>query len=109
VNLRDQLQTDLETLIFNLEDFGQTVSYQAKAGGAAVSLTAIVNPGRGEEYRGSDALDVRASLLALVADVTDLRTGDTFTFGGDVWAVVSGEKVIDGRVWRAEISRTAYT
>ncbi len=108
MGLRDQLQADLEALAFNVDDFARVVTYRPVDGGAATTVRAVIMPGRGEEYRGSDAYDVRATLLVLASEVSTLSSGDVFEFDGDDWAVVSGERGVDGKVWRAQISRTAY-
>jgi len=86
-------------LIKMYESFGEAVTIES------VGATAIFNFGKGEGYKGSDALGHDATMRVRISEIAEINAGDSIMRGAETWQVIDGDKSIDGLEWIALVSK----
>lgn len=103
MTLKTQMQADLASVFYNTDDFAETVTY-TPAGGAGISVVAIIDYGRDDED-GADDLGQNAKIRIMVSSVATVTAGDTITIGANTWEVHYARLSEDGLEWIADISK----
>jgi hypothetical protein len=85
-------------------EFSETVTYKP-VGAEAKSANAIIEYGKGDEYKGADSYGVRAIMRVCLSEIAQPGRKDEVTIGTDIWVVIGADRSSDGLEWIVEINK----
>jgi len=92
---------------YSTDDFAQDVTYKP-ASGSAKTVPAIIDFGKGDDYRGSNSYDINATMRVQASGddgVETVTNKDSVTIGSDTWGVIGARKIGDGLEWEIELNK----
>lgn len=96
---KDHLEVDLQAVFLNTGEYAATVEY------AGAEVPAVITYGSGDEYKGYDDFDVRATVIVRVSDVPAVITSQQLVIGTATWEVIGARLSGCGRLWEIQLNR----
>ena len=98
MTFQDQLDSDLENVFFNDDEFARDVTY------AGATIKAVETDGY-EITTSIPGVNVPTrSLLVMESDVPNPKAGDTVVIDGQTWYVAPGP-MLDGGLWMLTLNK----
>jgi len=105
MTLKDQMAADLAAIFYNTDDFAESVTYTPADATPAKTISAIIDYGQGDEYKGADSYGVRAVIRVQASEIAQPARKDEVTIGTDTWVVIGADLIADGLEWIIEVNK----